>query len=139
LIAELATFLRDPAPEAAARAVWPAQRNLLDALARGARLGVPAAARTAGLTLAAALDALSRWVHDLARVQAGGAPRFLPGHTVALAKVAAEADLQGVIYMARRLAEWQRHANHPLNAPLTVADILLEYRVELFPPARTAA
>ncbi|MBU3693288.1 MAG: DNA polymerase III subunit delta' [Rhodocyclaceae bacterium] len=137
-LAELAAFLRDPAPEAAARAVWPAQRALLDALARGARLGVPAAARTAGLTLPAALDVLSRWVHDLARVQAGGTPRFLPGRATPLAKVAAEADRQGLMHMGARLAEWQRHANHPLLASLTVADILLEYRAELFPAARAA-
>jgi hypothetical protein len=53
--------------------------------------------------------------------------------------VAALADLQGILHMGKRLAEWQRHADHPLIAPLTVADILLEYRAELFPSARTAA
>ncbi len=137
--AELAAFLRDPAPDALARANWPAQRALLDALARGERIGIPAASRIAGLGLAAALDALSRWVHDLARTRAGGQPRFLPSRAAELARVAAHADLQGLLQMGRRLAEWQRHAGHPLIAGLTVADILLEYRAELFPPTRTAA
>jgi len=137
--AELAAFLRDPAPDALARAAWPAQRALLDALARGERIGIPAAARTAGLTLPAALAVLSRWVHDLARVQAGGAPRFLSSRAEQMAGVAARADLQGLLRMGQRLAEWQRHADHPLIAGLTVADILLEYRAELFPPTRNAA
>ena len=137
--AELAAFLRDPAPDALARAAWPAQRALLDALARGERIAIPAASRIVGLTLPAALAALSRWVHDLARVQAGGAPRFLPSRTAELTRVAARADLQGLLHTGRRLAEWQRHADHPLIAGLTVADILLEYRAELFPPARNAA
>lgn len=136
---ELAAFLLDPQPDAAAHAAWPAQRALLDALARGARLGVPAASRGSGLTLPAALAVLSRWVHDLARVQAGAAPRFLLGRASDLARVAADAHQQGLLHMACRLAEWQRHAEHPLIAPLTVADILLEYRAEVFPPARTAA
>jgi len=137
--AELAAFLRDPAPDALARAAWPAQRALLDALARGERIGIPAAARTAGLTLPAALAVLSRWVHDLSRVQAGGAPRFLSSRAEQMAGVAARADLQGLLRMGQRLAEWQRHADHPLIAGLTVADILLEYRAELFPPTRNAA
>lgn len=137
--AELAAFLRDPAPDALARAAWPAQRALLDALARGERIGIPAAARTAALTLPAALAVLSRWVHDLSRVQAGGAPRFLSSRAEQMAGVAARADLQGLLRMGQRLAEWQRHADHPLIAGLTVADILLEYRAELFPPTRNAA
>lgn len=137
--AELAAFLRDPAPDALARTAWPAQRALLDTLARGERIGIPAASRITGLTLPAALQALSRWVHDLARAQAGGAPRFLPSRAAELTRVAAHADLQGLLHMGRRLAEWQRHADHPLIAGLTVADILLEYRAELFPPARSAA
>lgn len=136
--AALAAFLRDPLPEAPARSVWPAQSALLDALARGAALAVPAASRISGLTLPAALDALSRWVHDVARVRSGAVPRFLPDRAAALARVAASADLHGVLHTARRLAEWQRHANHPLHASLTVADILLEYRAELFPTPRKA-
>ncbi len=137
--AELAAFLRNSSPDALARAAWPAQRALLDALGRGDRISIPAVVRTAGLTLPAALAALSRWVHDLARAQAGGAPRFLPSRAAHLAGVAARADQQGLLHMGRRLAEWQRHADHPLVASLTVADILLEYRAELFPPARNAA
>ena len=137
--ADLLAFLRDPAPDASAQAVWPAQRALLDALARGERISILASSRIAGLTLPAALGALSRWVHDLARVQAGGAPRFLPSRAGEVAAVAARADLQGLLYMGQRLAEWQRHAEHPLIAGLTVADILLEYRAELFPPRRNAA
>jgi len=136
---ELAMFLRDPLPDALARAAWPAQLALLDALARGNRIAIPAASRIAGLTLPAALAALSRWVHDLARVQAGGAPRFMPSRASELARVAAHADVQGLLHMGRRLAEWQRHAEHPLIPGLTLADILLEYRAELFPPTRTAA
>lgn len=136
---ELAAFLRDPAPDSAALAVWPAQRVLLDALSRGASLSCATASRIAGLTLPAALDALARWLHDLARVQAGVAPRFLPLRREALARVAAVADPLGVLQMARRLGEWQRHARHPLLVPLTVADILLEYRAELFPPTRKAS
>jgi len=137
--AELAAFLRDPSPDAPAQAAWPAQRTLLDALARGDSITIPAASRITGLTLPAALAALSRWVHDLARVRAGATPRFLHSRAADLARVAARADLRGLLYMGRRLAEWQRHADHPLIAGLTVADILLEYRAELFPPTRNAA
>jgi len=136
---EMVAFLRDADPDPVARAPWPAQRALVDALARGEGLGVPAASRISGLTLPAALAVLSRWTHDLARVKAGGVPRFLPFRAAELARVAALADLQGILHMGKRLAEWQRHADHPLIAPLTVADILLEYRAELFPTARTAA
>lgn len=136
---DLAHFLRDPAPDAAAHAVWPAQRALLDALAHDRRIGIPVASRINGLTLPAAMQALSRWVYDLARVQAGGNPRFLPARWAALRTVAVQADRLGLLHIGRRLSEWQRHADHPLVAGLTVADILLEYRAELFPPARNAA
>jgi DNA polymerase-3 subunit delta' len=136
--AALAAFLRDPVPEAPARDVWQAQSLLLDALGRGAALAVPAASRISGLTLPAALDGLSRWVHDVARAKSGAVPRFLPDRAAALAKVAASADLHGLLHMAQRLAQWQRYAYHPLLATLTVADILLEYRAELFPSPRKA-
>ena len=135
---ELAAFLRDPTPDESARHLWRAQRDFLEALARGPRLPVAAATRTPGLTLPAALDVLSRWVHDLARVKAGSLPRFLPARAAVLAEVATRADQQGLLHMARRLTEWQRHATHPLNLTLTLADILLEYRAELFPAARVA-
>lgn len=135
---ELAAFLRDPNPDESARNLWRAQRDLLEALGQGPRLPVAAATRTPGLTLPAALDVLSRWVHDLARVKAGGLPRFLPARAAILAEVATRADRQGLLHMARRLTEWQRHATHPLNLNLTLADILLEYRAELFPAARVA-
>lgn len=134
---ELMALLRDPSPDAAARELWPVQRGLLEVLAGGARLQVLAASRAARLTLPATLEVLSRWIHDLARVKAGAEPRFLPKRSASLAKVALEADLQGVVHMSRRLAEWQRHAQHPLHGPLTVADILLEYRAEVFPQNRT--
>ena len=135
---ELAAFLRDAEPDVAARAAWPAQSALLDALAQGEGMAIAGSSRLSGLSLPAALATLSRWVHDLCRVKAGGAPRFLPRRTAALGTVAAVADLHGLLQMGKRLAQWQRHAEHPLIAPLTVADILLEYRAEVFPPARTS-
>jgi DNA polymerase-3 subunit delta' len=133
---ELVAFLRDPSPNAAARELWPVQRALLEVLAGGARARMASISRITPLTLPAVLGVLSRWVHDLARVKAGGEPRFLPERRGLLAKLALEADLQGVLQMSRRLAEWQRHAHHPLHGPLTVADILLEYRAEVFPRDR---
>lgn len=130
---ELVAFLRDPSPDVAARELWPLQRALLEVLAGGARVPVANISRTTRLTLPVTIEVLSRWVHDLARVKAGGEPRFLPKRAALLAKLAPEADLQGVLQISRRLAEWQRHAHHPLHGPLTVADILLEYRAEVFP------
>lgn len=137
--AELCRFIRTAVPTPAARAAWSAQQALLDALAGGGDVPLSATSRIPGLGLAVAIDALARWVHDLARVQSGASPRFLLQREAALQRVAAAGDRFGVLHMAVRLAEWQRHANHPLIAGLTVADLLLEYRTEVFPPRAVAA
>lgn len=129
----LLAFCQSPLADEPARARWPLQAQLLDALERGNEADLPAASRIAGISLAAALEALAKWCHDLARVQAGGTPRFLPSRDAALRGIASRASVLGILHMSERLKTWQRHAEHPLNVPLTLADILLEYRSEAFP------
>jgi len=137
--AALSVFTGSPLPDPEQQAAWPVRKALLSMLERGRDLSLPAATRVAGLTLPLALDTLARWLHDLARVQAGGTPRFLPGHNDALQRIARQTSAVAVVHMAHRLQAWQRHAEHPLQLQLTLADILLEYRSELFPAPRSAA
>jgi hypothetical protein len=77
----LLAFCQSPLADEPARVRWPLQAQLLDALERGNEADLPAASRIAGISLAAALEVLAKWCHDLARVQAGGTPRFLPSAT----------------------------------------------------------
>lgn len=71
---------------------------------------------------------LQKWTYDLTRVRSGGAPRYHPGESEQLARLARHADPVRLTRLARRIAEARAIALHPLNPKLFLEDMLMQYR-----------
>jgi len=73
------------------------------------------------------LPLLQRWLMDLARCQAGAAPRYFPTQSGRLAELARRADAAAIAAAGRGLAGQYRHVEHPLNARLLCEEALERY------------
>jgi DNA polymerase-3 subunit delta' len=73
------------------------------------------------------LPLLQRWLMDLARCQAGAAPRYFPTLAGRLTELAARADPAAVAEAGRGLAAQYRHVEHPLNPRLLCEEVLDRY------------
>ena len=71
---------------------------------------------------------IQKWVYDLARVRAGGDPRYHPGASEKIAGLAGRADPIHLTRLANRIAEARAVAQHPLNPKLFLEDLLMQYR-----------
>lgn len=71
------------------------------------------------------IDGLQKLCHDLARLSAGGPPRFFVD---AQALEGARPDLQRLTVWAAELRQARRHAEHPWNAPLKVEALVYQAR-----------
>jgi len=81
--------------------------------------------------LALAIEWLSAWTADIARVAAGGAPLRNPDFAPALATLAASVAQPALFRYHRSLAEQRALVTHPLQPRLVAESLLLGYR-ELF-------
>ncbi len=84
-------------------------------------------ALAAGFGLPQLIDWMQRWVSDLAALRLGGRVRFFPEQEQALAALAGRASVAAVTGCYNELARIRRVALHPLNARLTLEDMLLRY------------
>jgi len=71
---------------------------------------------------------LQKWIYDLVRVRSGGTPRYHPGESEQLARLARHADPVRLTRLVRRIAEARALALHPLNPKLFLEDMLMQYR-----------
>jgi DNA polymerase-3 subunit delta' len=89
---------------------------------------VRAAERFVAAPLNDAVIWLQKWAFDLLRMRSGEAPRYHPGETARLARLAARLDPIELARFARRIAEARALALHPLNPRLMLEDLLVQYR-----------
>jgi DNA polymerase-3 subunit delta' len=78
--------------------------------------------------LPAVVDTLQRWCHDLAQVRLAGKPRYHIDRAQILHRIAARADLPGLLRYARALRSSIRTLEHPLNPRLVAESCLIGYR-----------
>jgi DNA polymerase III subunit delta' len=95
-----------------------AQGDLLETISRVARRDA----------LAARLQWLARWVHDLSCVHAGGEPRFNPDYNTELHRLSKTLPTVATIRYYSNIIERLRWVQHPLNARLVLEDVLLQYK-----------
>jgi DNA polymerase-3 subunit delta' len=128
------------APLLALRLEEGAEKRLADLhkeLARGARMDPFAAASLSvkeGIPYA--VEALQKWVHDLASVRLSGEMRYHEQQAAPLQALAKGVDLPRLLDFQRLLLEARRTAQHPLNAELQVESLMIQY-TQLFPATKT--
>jgi DNA polymerase-3 subunit delta' len=106
-------------------------------LARGARMDPFAAASLSvkeGIPYT--VEALQKWVHDLASVRLSGETRYHAQQAASLQALAKGVDLPRLLDFQRLLLEARRTAQHPLNAELQVESLMIQY-TQLFPATKT--
>lgn len=99
----------------------------LDLLAKPAQLDVCAVAEAYRLQLADAWGWLMRWVHDALSQRLAGASRYFPARGEAIAGMARQADLAGLLALERELTAAGRWLRHPLNPALLLESWLIRY------------
>jgi len=128
--APLAALALADAALQAERAHWLAalgRPEALSPLALGAR--IESAGRDVRRDrLAAAIDWLSSWTADLARVAAGGEARANADHARALAALAPRVARVALLRYHRRLLRQRAWIHHPLQPRLVVEALLIDYR-----------
>lgn len=107
-------------------------------LAAGVNDPIAAAAQWDGLVREGAsneelVDALQKWLHDLARVALGAAPRFLSGQQAPLTAIAAACDPARLHKFQRELLRIRATARHPLNPQLFLEDLAARYALATAP------
>jgi DNA polymerase-3 subunit delta' len=108
---------------------WRQRRQILDALAAPQALDAAGAGESWGRIPAALWYGLSyKWLTDLLASALKAPVRFNPDYGNILGKLAAQADLRGLIRLSRRHAEDGRWVEHPLNRPLQIESWLLDYQ-----------
>ena len=118
------------APLAALEEMHHAERRatLVGLLATPGLDPVRGAERLAGTPPPDVVTWLQKWIYDLLRVRSGGAPRYHPGSSEHLARLAKDADPVRLSRLARSVAEARGLALHPLNPKLFLEDLLMQYR-----------
>lgn len=99
----------------------------LDLLAKPAQMDVCDVAKTYRLQLADVWGWLVRWVHDALSQRLAGAAHYFPARGAAIAGLAQQADLAGLLALERELALAGRWLRHPLNAALLLESWLIRY------------
>jgi DNA polymerase-3 subunit delta' len=117
-----------------------AEKRLADLhkeLARGARMDpFVAASLSAKEGIPYTVEALQKWVHDLASVRLSGETRYHAQQAASLQALAKGVDLPRLLDFQRLLLEARRTAQHPLNAELQVESLMIQY-TQLFPATKT--
>ncbi len=78
--------------------------------------------------LARWLDVLISWVHDLARVQGGGVPRYHPEYQEAIHRLTPMLADAALFRYYHKLLQQRRWLSHPLQPRLIVESLLSDYR-----------
>jgi DNA polymerase-3 subunit delta' len=99
----------------------------LDALAKPRLLDACALAEGYKAQLAEAWGWLARWVHDVLSQRLAGVSRYFPMRAAAIAALASQADLAGLLAFERELATAGRWLRHPLNSQLLLESWLIRY------------
>jgi DNA polymerase-3 subunit delta' len=108
---------------------WEQRRQVLSALAAPHDLDVAAAGESWGRIPSGLWYGLSyKWLADLLASTLRAPVRFNPDYRKELGKLAARADLRGLLNLNRKHAEDGRWVEHPLNRPLQIESWLLDYR-----------
>lgn len=108
---------------------WEQRRLVLDALAAPHSLDFAAAGESWGRIPSSLWYGLSyKWLADLLASTLKAPVRFNPDYGKELGRLAAQADLRGLLNLNRKHAEDGRWAEHPLNRPLQIESWLLDYR-----------
>jgi DNA polymerase-3 subunit delta' len=108
---------------------WSQRMQVLDGLAAPQSLDAAAAGESWGRLPSALWYGLSyKWLTDLLASALKAPVRFSPDYGEALGKLAAQADLRGLMNLSRKHAEDGRWTEHPLNRPLQIESWLLDYR-----------
>lgn len=109
--------------------VWGQRRQVLDALGAPEDLDVAGEGERWGRIPSALWYGLShKWLTDLLARTVKAPVRFNPDYSDVLGKLAARADLRGLIQLSRKHAEDGRWVEHPLNRPLQIESWLLDYQ-----------
>ncbi len=82
----------------------------------------------AGFSVPPAALFISRWTCDLARVQAGVAPRYFVGEAQNLGRLARDANPKKLWGFEKDVLSMRRSAEHPLNPESVWESILLAYK-----------
>lgn len=104
-------------------AYWETRAQLLPSLAEGAECTL--AAIEAEVAHVVAL--MQSWCFDLASVRCGGAPRYHPDYTSALARLAPKVPAGGLRKLETRLRDSRRLVDHPMNPKLAIEALLIAY------------
>lgn len=79
-----------------------------------------------------AVQALQKWVYDLADLTLTGELRYHEPYRNALQALARSVDLSLLLDFQRKLDQAKKSANHPLNSELQLENLLLQY-TQIFP------
>ncbi len=101
--------------------------QFLDRLANPTQLDVCAVAEAYKPWLPEAWGWLLRWVHDVLSQRLAGTSRYFPARTEAISRIAAQADLAGLLAFEQELAQAGRWLRHPLNVTLLLESWLIRY------------
>jgi DNA polymerase III subunit delta' len=108
---------------------WGQRREVLDALSAPLDLDCATAGERWGRLPAILWYELSyKWLADLLASAVNAPVRFNPDYRAALATLAGQAKLGGLLILSRKHAEDGRWADHPLNRPLQIESWSLDYR-----------
>jgi DNA polymerase-3 subunit delta' len=128
------------APLLALRLEEGAEKRLADLhkeLSRGARMDpFVAASLSVKEGIPYTVEALQKWIHDLASVRLTGEARYHAQQAASLQALAKGVDLPRLLDFQRLLLDARRTAQHPLNAELQVESLMIQY-TQLFPATKT--
>ena len=82
--------------------------------------------------MALAVQALQKWVYDLANLRLAGEIRYHATYRNALQNLARKVDLAQLFELQRKLDQARKSATHPLNSELQLENLLLQY-IQIFP------
>ena len=89
-----------------------------------------------GIGMERALNALQKWVFDLAACKLAQHLHYHTSNSNALQALCKSVNLQALLNFQAKLLEAKKTANHPLNNELQLENILLQY-TQLFKPIKT--
>ncbi|MBC7756338.1 MAG: DNA polymerase III subunit delta' [Bdellovibrio sp.] len=105
-------------------------------LSQGAQLDAFACAPLfTGLGMGRAIDALQKWVFDLAACKLAQQLHYHLSHSNALQALSKSVNLSLLLRFQQQLLEAKKLVNHPLNNELQLENILLQY-TQLFKPVK---
>ncbi len=114
-----------------------ANLNMIQHLSLGEKLDAFASAPLFNsIGMERALDALQKWVFDLAACKLAQHLHYHVSHGNALQALCKSVNLQALLSFQLKLTDAKKTASHPLNNELQLENILLQY-AQLFKPIRT--